>query len=290
MPHIRIVTDSACDIPDALLRQLDITVVPHSIAWGDSVFAMEGESGGEILARKMKSEPGPNAWPTVRAPEVEEFTQLYRTMRESCDGILSIHVSSKVSDTYSNALQAREAFGRAGHGGPFPIAVIDSMSMSMGLGWLVLAMYEAAESGVELQKLASMANRAAGTTHFAFFTESLAGLLKTRHVPRLHAQADGLSSLKPLLHLDEGHLVVYERTRTRPKARDSLYNFVEDFPKIGRIAVLHTGALFDVEHLLTRIGAIYPRDQVTVIPAGPATTAWLGPDAVGAAVLEGEEI
>jgi hypothetical protein len=54
--------------------------------------------------------------------------------------------------------------------------------------------------------------------------------------------------------------------------------------------VLHTGALFDVEHLLTRIGAIYPRDQVLVIPAGPTVTAWLGPDAVAVAVLEGEEV
>ncbi|HEX8600951.1 MAG TPA: DegV family protein [Chloroflexia bacterium] len=289
MPHIRIVTDSACDIPDALLRHLDITVVPHSISWGDSVFAVEGESGGEILSRKMKSEGGPNSWPTVAAPDVEDFTQLYRTMRDTCDGILSVHTSSRLSEVYTNALQAREAFGRSGHGGPFPIAVIDSMSLSMGLGWLVLAMYEAAETGVELQKLATAASRMAGTTHFAFFTESLAGLLKTGHVPRLQTHAEGLSSLKPLLHLDEGHLMVYERTRTRPKARDSLYNFVEDFPKIGRIAVLHTGALFDVEHLLTRIGAIYPRDHVTVIPAGPTVTAWLGPDALGVAVLEGEE-
>ncbi|HEX8218114.1 MAG TPA: DegV family protein [Chloroflexia bacterium] len=290
MPHIRIVTDNACDIPDALLRQFDITVVPHTITWGGSAFSVEGESGGEILARKMKSEPGPNAWPAVEAPEVEEFTRLYRSMRDTCDGVLSIHVSSRVSEAYGNALQAREAFGRTGHGGPFPIAVIDSMSMSMGLGWLVLAMYEAAESGAELQKLASAANRLAGATHFAFFTESPAGLLKTGHVPRLQAQAEGLNSLKALLHLDEGQLVVYERTRTRPKARDALYNFVEDFPKIGQIAVLHTGALFDVEHLLTRIGAIYPRDQVLVIPAGPTVTAWLGPDAVAVAVLEGEEV
>jgi DegV family protein with EDD domain len=289
MPHIRIVTDSACDIPDALLRQLDVSVVPHAISWGDSVFALEGESGGEILARKMKSESGPNTWPTVEAPDVDDFTRLYRSMRETCDGVLSIHTSARVSEAYTNASQAREAFGRTGHGGPFPIAVVDSMSMSMGLGWLVLAMYDAAESGIELQKLVSAANRLAGTTHFAFFTESLNGLMKTGHVPRLQAQAEGLSSLKPLLHLDEGHLVVYERTRTRPKARDALYNFVEDFPKIGQIAVLHTGALFDVEHLLTRIGAIYPRDHVTVIPAGPTTTAWLGPDAVGVAVLEGEE-
>lgn len=289
MPHIRIVTDSACDIPDALLRQFDITIVPHVIRWGNSVYSEAGEDGGEILARRMRAESGANAWPTVEAPDVEEYTRLYRSMRETCDGVLSIHVSSKVSDAYANASQARDAFGPTGHGGPFPIAVVDSLSMSMGLGWLVLAMSDLAEGGLDLLKLAGLANRMAGTTHFAFFTESLGGLLKTGQVPRLQSQADGLSSLKPLLHLDEGHLVIYERTRTRPKARDALYNFVEDFPKIGRIAVLHTGALFDVEHLLTRVGAIYPRDQVTVLQAGPVTTAWLGPEALGVAVLEGEE-
>lgn len=289
MPHIRIVTDSACDIPDALLSQFDITILPHFIRWGNSVYAEAGEEGGEILARRMRAESGAAAWPTVEAPDVEDFTKLYRSMRETCDGVLSIHVSSRVSDAYANAAQARDAFGPTGHGGSFPVAVVDSQSMSMGLGWLVLAMSEAAEDGLDLLKLAGLASRAAGTTHFAFFAESLAGLLKTGHVPRLQSQADGLTSLRPLLHLDEGHLVIYERTRTRPKARDALYNFVEDFPKIGHIAVLHTGALFDVEHLLTRVGAIYPRDQITVLPAGPVTTAWLGPDALGVAVIEGEE-
>ena len=289
MPHIRVVTDSACDIPDDLLRQYDITVVPHSIQWGGSSSAAMSAEAGEQLVRRMRADGAGSAWPVVEPPSVEQFTALYREMRETCDGVLSIHVSAKFNETYANAGVARDAFGPTGHGGPFPIAVIDSMSMSMGLGWLVLAAYMQAEAGLDLQRLASMTARMASATHFAFYTESVAGLLRTGHVPRLQSQADSLASLKPLMHLDEGQVVVYERTRTRPKARDALYNFVEDFPKIGDIAVMHTGAMLDVEHLMTRIGAIYPREQVLVLHPGPAVSAWLGPDALGVAVLEGEE-
>lgn len=291
MPHIRVVTDSACDIPDALLRQFDVSVVPHTVDWGGSALAVGGEAGGEQLCKLMRLESGTSAssWPVVEAPGVEQFTRLYRSMRETCDGVISVHTSARLSDAFANASAARDAFGPTGHGGSFPVAVVDSLSLSMGLGWLVLSVCNAAESGLELPKLASLANRMAGQTHVAFYTESLVGLLKTGRVSRLQPQAVGLAPLKPLLHLDEGQVVVYERTRTRPKARDSLYNFVEDFPKIGEIAVVHTGALTDVEHLLTRVGAIYPRERVQLIHAGPATTAWLGPDALGVAVLEGEE-
>ncbi len=289
MPHIRVVTDSACDIPDTLLRQFDITVVPHSIEWAGLAFAEKGEASGEQLARRMRAEGGPSNWPAVEAPSVEQFARVYRSMRETCDGVLSIHTSARLSDAFANASAARDTFGPAGHGGPFPVAVVDSLSMSMGLGWLALSICNAEQSGLELPKLASLANRLAGQTHVAFYAESITGFFKTGRVPRLQPQADSLAPLKPLLHMDEGHVVVYERTRTRPKARDSLYNFVEDFPKIGEIAVIHTGALVDVEHLLTRIGAIYPRERILIIQSGPAVTAWLGPDALGVAVTEGEE-
>ena len=65
--------------------------------------------------------------------------------------------------------------------------------------------------------------------------------------------------------------------------------FVEDFPKIGEMAVLHTGAQNDLEHLLTRVGAIYPRERVAVLQPGPTVTCWLGREALAVAVFEGEE-
>jgi fatty acid kinase fatty acid binding subunit len=285
MPHIKVVTDSSCDIPDSLLRQFDITVVPLSIAWGDEVYPDKGGVGTTPLLQRLAKGQAPDVLP----PDIDDFSRVYRSLRDSCDGIISIHVSGKLSETLSNAGIAREAFSPVGHGGPFPIAVVDSLSLGMGLGWLVLSIARAASSGLELSKLVSLTTRLRGQTHVAFITDQLGGLLKSGAASSLKSQAGTLGSLKPLFHVDEGQISIYERTRTRAKARDSLYNFVEDFPKIGEIAIFHVDAQNDLEHLMTRVGAIYPRDRVLIMQPGAAVTAWLGPEALGVAVFEGEE-
>jgi DegV family protein with EDD domain len=287
VPRIRVVTDSTCDIPDSLLRQLDITVVPLSIAWdAESYLDKPGVANPQLLKRVV--DPG-GPRPMVLAPDVEDLSRVYRSMRDTCDGVISIHVSSRLSETYANAAIAREGFGPVGHGGPFPVAVVDSMSLTMGLGWLVLAVAQAAKAGLDLSRLATMASRLRGQTHVAFITEQLDGLIKSGGAANLASQWSSLASMRPLFNLEEGQVVVYERTRTRPKARDALYNFVEDFPRIADMAAIYTGPQNDLEHLLTRVGAIYPRDRILIVQPGLATSAWLGPDALGVAVYEGEE-
>src|SRR5881296_2371577 len=86
------------------------------------------------------------------------------------------------------------------------------------------------------------------------------------------------TAISPILGKSSTKLYSASRAfaRVRAKARDALYNFVEDFPKIGEMAVLHTGAQNDLEHLLTRVGAIYPRERVAVLQPGPTVTCWLG--------------
>ncbi len=285
MPRIRVVTDSTCDIPDALLKQFDITVVPLSVRWGEDTYLDKGSPVAPDQLQRLASEPPPESI----APSVEEFSHVYRSMRDTCDGVISIHVSSKLSETFSNAATAREAFGPVGHGGQFPIAVVDSCSMSMGLGWLTLVMARAARAGIELAKLANMATRQREQTHLAFITDQVEPLLASGKLPAPKAQWNALSALKPLIHIDEGQLAIYERTRTRVKARDALYNFVEDFPKIGELAVLHVGAENDLDHLLTRIGAIYPRERTVILQPSLTVASWLGPGALGVAAFEGEE-
>jgi DegV family protein with EDD domain len=289
MSRIRVVTDSAADLPEGLQRQHEITVVPMRVRWSAEGYPERGAlTTDDIMARQRdgwisgKSE--------VESPSVEDFSRTYRLLRETCDGVISIHLSSKLSDTIANAAIAREAFGPIGQGGPFPVAVVDSLSVSMGLGWIVAEVAKAAERGLDLPRLVSLTTRLIGLSHVAFFTEQTEILLASGHAGRLASHSESLAGMRPLFHLDEGHISVYEKTRTRPKARDSLYNFVEDFPGIGELAVLHTNVTQnDVEHLLTRIGAIYPRERVPIIQIGPALASWLGPDVLGVAVLEGEE-
>lgn len=287
MPHIRIVTDSACDIPESLLRQFDIAVAPISVQLSKDSTSGLGQVTLEALMERLRG----GAWQQsqVVEPSIDDLIAFYREMRDSCDGVLSILSSSKLSDSVANATVARDAFGPMGSGGPFPIAVVDSLSMSMGLGWMAIALARDAVNGEDLPRLATKATRLTERSHVAFYADRPEVLHRAGRTPRLQSGWEGLASMMPLYHVDEGQIVVYERTRTRPKARDALYNFVEDFPKIGEIAVVHTGALNDVELLLTRIGAIYPRERVLVIQASPPVTAWLGPDAVGVAVIEADE-
>lgn len=290
MSRIRVVTDSAADIPESLQRQHNITVVPMRVRWGTDAYPEHAGLTTDDLLSKGRNGWKTNSLPEVESPSVEDFSRAYRLLRETCDGVVSIHISSKLSDTISNANIAREGFGPIGQGGPFPVAVVDSLSVSMGQGWIVLEVAKAAERGMELPKLVGLATRLTGLSHIAFFTEQTEILLASGKAGRLNHQAESLSSMRPLFHMDEGHISVYEKIRTRPKSRDALYNFVEDFPGIGELAVLHTNATQnDVEHLLTRIGAIYPRDRVPVIQIGPALASWLGPDVLGVAALEGEE-
>jgi DegV family protein with EDD domain len=288
MPKLRLVTDSACDLPPALLEQYGIRVARHTVRWdGEPPHTGLDINSNQVLERLR----GTNAvWPQIEAPDIDDFSQIYRELRDECDGVLSVHTSQKLSDAYANAMVAREAFGPLGQGGPFPVAVVDSQQISMGLGWMLLVLARAAQNGDSLTALASRAARLTESCHVAFFVERTDGLQRGGRGIRAQSGAESATSLRPLLYMDEGQVVVYERTRTRSKARDALYNFVEDFPRIGELAVFHTGAFYDMEHLMTRIGAIYPRDRVLIYQAGPAVTAWLGPDALGIAAIEAEDV
>ncbi len=96
MPRIRIVTDSACDIPEPLLRQYDVVVLPHVVKLGEDEYADRPGANDEQLLRRIRQGAGQAE---VLAPSTDDFIALYRAMRETCDGVLSIHVSSRpVSD------------------------------------------------------------------------------------------------------------------------------------------------------------------------------------------------
>jgi fatty acid-binding protein DegV len=91
---------------------------------------------------------------------------------------------------------------------------------------------------------------------------------------------------KPLLVLNEGTLLAYERPRTRLRALEGLYSFIEDFPEMRAISVLYSTTPEDVEGLLERIDLIYPCRKVTVSRYGPLLGSLLGPGGMAVAVYE----
>jgi DegV family protein with EDD domain len=288
MPSIRVITDSTCDLPEAVARQYNITVIPVNVHVGRQTYLDRVTITTEQYLQQITMQsPAPDE-PGTSAPKVEVFEQVYRQIQRerTADGIVAIHLSARLSSTCQAALAAREAFGMRS----FPVAVIDSQAISMGLGLIVLQAARAAQAGAGWTEVVNTTQRALAQTHVAFFVDSIEPLHRTGRVPRLSAQLDLLLPLKPLLRLDNGQVILFERTRTRYKALDALYTFVEDFPAIETLVLMHSTNPHEVEALANRISTagILSREQIEIVQYGPAITSAIGPGAIGVAVYEGD--
>jgi DegV family protein with EDD domain len=160
----------------------------------------------------------------------------------------------------------------------------------MGLGLIALQAAQAAASGASWTEVINVAQRTVPQTHVAFFVDSIEPLHRSGRVPKLTPLIEGLLPLKPLLRLDNGQVLLLERTRTRYKALDALYTFIEDFPHIETLILMYCTSTNEVEALANRLSAaeILPRDRIFLVQYGPALAATIGPSAVGAAVYEGQ--
>ncbi len=281
MPTIRVVTDSTCDLPDALIRQYGITVIPVSVQVGTETYLDRVTLTTESLLRRTAGGELAGTQP----PAVAVFEQVYTRLQAErpCDGILSIHVAGSLSTTAQVALTACDGFSRRA----LPVAVMDSQSASLGLGLIVLAAAQRAAAGGSWTEVQQEAQRMRGQAHIAFYVDSVEPLLRSGRLSKAVIPTDVPVGTKPLLRLDEGRIVLLERTRTRHKALDSLAAFVEDFPTVAELALLYGTYTPDLEPLLTRLSAIHPRDRILLVQYSPANAVYLGPTAVGVAVSEG---
>lgn len=280
MSTVKIVTDSTADIPPALLRELDIEVVPLYVNFGEETYRAGVDLTNEQFYRLLHESSTP---PTTTAPPTIVFEQTYRRLAQQHDAIVSIHISSHLSTAYKAAAQARERL-------PVSLAridVVDSHSASMGMGLTVLAAARMAREGVPVDEIVREVHHRVQHTHSVFFVDTIEHLDRSGRVSMASNLLSSMSRIKPLLLIDEGHIVPYERTRTRAKAIDGLYTFIEDFPNVHEIAVMYSTTPEDVDKLLDKLMLIFPRENVLCAEYGPALGTHLGPGAMGVAAYEG---
>ena len=143
---IKIVTDSTADLPPQLAKELGITVVPVYLRFGDEVFRDVVDISQDEFYRRLTHD---HIHPSTTQPSPQDFIDVYKELSKKADGIISIHVSSKLSGTYNSALRGKEAVEKE-----CPIEVIDSEVVTMGLGQLAIAANTMAQSGKSLQQVA----------------------------------------------------------------------------------------------------------------------------------------
>lgn len=280
MASIKIVTDSTADIPLALAHELGIEVVPMHLHLGDQTFRagldITNDQFYQLLQDgRMKA--------TTSSPPAVVFEQLYRRLTPDYEYIFSLHVSGRLGSTCRIAQQARSRVPASAS----RIEVIDSKLASMGLGLVVTHTARAVRDGASPAEVAQLINNLMQHCHVVFFVDTIEYLEHTGRLSLATSVLGSMQRIKPLMLLDEGEIVPYERTRTRAKAIEGLYTFIEDFPRVQEVISLYATTPEDVEKLLEKVDPIFPRDQVQIMQFGPSIGAHLGPGAMGVAVFEG---
>jgi len=279
--RIAIVTDSTSDLPADLRERDNIVVVPLDVHFGDEVF----RDGVDLsTAAFMERLAASSTLPRTSQPSPARFEETFRRLAADHDAIVAVLISAKLSGTLQSATLAAEAVRDA-----IPVEIVDSASGSMGLGLQAIRAAELARQGLAAPAIAAKLRAETTANPVVFFVDTLEFLQRNGRIGRAAALIGGVLQLKPLLRVDEGQVVPFERTRTRAKAIQGLVDFVRELPQVTRIAALYTGhgdgAAF-ADRLAAETGI--PRADIPAVQMGPVITSHVGPGAVGVAVFEGE--
>lgn len=229
---VRVVTDSACDLPANILAEHRITVVPLKIRFGDEEFVDREElTTAEFWARCAASAE----LPSTAAPSVGDFKQAYLSLKdEGATGVVVVSLSSALSATMQSAQLAVEEVAA-----DIPVIVVDSRSVSVGLGMMVIAAAEAAEAGKSIDEVAQTARDLVDRTHVWAAFDTLENLKKGGRIGGAKAFLASALAIKPIITCRDG--VVHEggKQRTRAKALAFLVDKVREQRNVVRVAVAH---------------------------------------------------
>src|SRR5262245_5526379 len=269
---IRVVTDSACDLPLPLVETLGIEVVPLTIRFGEEEFVDQVElSTKEFWERVERSD----RLPETAAPSPGAFETCFRDlMARGATGIVCVNLSSHLSGTMQSAQVAAAAVASE-----CPVQVIDSQSASMGLGNLCLTAARRAADGDSLESIvAEVTDRRDRTRLFATL-DTLDHIRKSGRIGGASAILGSMLSIKPVVEIREGVVSEGGRVRTRSKALKLLASKAAEQP-IEHPAVLHANPP-DLDELLDLLAPIFPRDEIITGTIGPVIGTHAGPRVIG---------
>lgn len=284
MPSIAIVTDSMARFtaPGALDGQ-PVTVAPVLIRSGSQVIEDTCEMNLHSLFDAVDAG---QCLPTAIPPGVETLTEIYNRLHREADHILSIHTSSRLAATCANARHASQQFlGRC------DIQVIDSQSISVGLGLVVEAAVRAAARGADVEEVVRIVRGMIPRLYMVFFLEQLDYLERLGRLSRSQTILGTMLGIIPFLTLEGGDVIPMEKVRSRPRAVEKLIEFVSEFTNIQHLAILQSEPrpTDESRQLAERLQALNPTTPITINCYGASVATCIGPGCLGVVVLESED-
>lgn len=266
---VRIVTDSTSDLSKEQARELGICVVPLTVHFGEEVYrdGVDLESGA-FFAKLATSK----VMPTTAAPPSGLFEEAYRQLlRDGADGILAVQISSVLSATYNSAVVGAEALKDQ----PVPIEVVDSRSVSGGLGIPVLAAARAAREGKSLAECKAIAESLLARMNIYAVLDTLEFLQRGGRIGKARQLLGTLLNVKPMLTVKGGAVLPLENVRTRSKAHERIAQLLEKLGPIEIVGIAESDE--EIGQQLTKaIRTVYD-GPIEYFPLGPVVGTHTGP-------------
>ncbi len=270
---VRIVTDSACDLSDADLEQWGIGLIPLSIRFGDDEFVDRTELKTDEFYRRLANS---EHLPETSAPSPGAFATLFNQFAsEGADAIVCINLSEALSATIQAARTAADSDDVT-----IPVHVVNSKSVTGGLGSIVLSCAKAARDGKSAEEIVALAENMRDRTRVYATLDTLENLKKGGRIGGAQAAFGAMLSIKPLLDLSSGEVVAAGKQRTRKKSLAWLREQISNAGEVENLAILHSNA-DDIDDFIASISDIPGVNDARVDIIGAVIGTHGGPGIVG---------
>jgi DegV family protein with EDD domain len=276
---IKIVTDSGSDIPLELAKKLGITIVPVYIYFGDKAYKDGVDIGPDELYKRLVEGP---VYPTTTQPMPADFAETYTALAKDADTIVSIHLPTKVSGTYNAALQGLETAKPK-----CEVHVFDSLSVSIGLGLIVIAAARVANSGSKLTEVLEETRKAISKTQMRGLLDTLQYLLKGGRITKTRALVGALLNVKPILTMRQGELVQAGMARSYAKGVERVFEFVKNYPNLVEVGIAQSTVPEEAEKLKKMLGSVIDEKHILMSRIGAGLGVHGGPGTMVIAAMGG---
>jgi DegV family protein with EDD domain len=275
--RIAVVTDSSAYIPQDMVHGLDVSVIPLWLHWASDRFRDGVDIDPPTFYRRLQESED---FPTTSQPSIGEFADFFREAGAGKDAVVSVLVTSKLSGTVASAQGACEQVPE------MDVRVVDSLSTSMGLGFMVLAAARAAAAGESVDGVVAAAEDMRDRVHLVFAMETLEFLRRGGRIGSARWLLGSALQIKPLLHMQDGTIQPLVQVRTKRKALVRMLQVVEQRlggRQIAEAAVLDANCPDDGAALAEQVAKRFKPPVLVRSDVSPVIGAQAGPGTVGIA-------
>ena len=274
---VKVITDSISDIPSQVAEDLGITMVPLIVSFGPENFRDGVDITSDQFYERLQSD---GVFPTTSVPPPISFAEIYDQVAEETDELLVITVASNLSGTYDMAVQGKALMKKKRR-----VEVVDSQAEIMAEGFIVIRAAQAANAGASIKEVMQVIEKTIPRVSLLGAFDTLEYLKRGGRIGAAKVLLGSMLNINPLITVKDGQVVAAGKTRSRAKAIDCLYEFVESYSLIEELAVENTACPDDAEALIDRLGALFPKERIYRCKTTPVVGAHTGPGLLLVSIL-----